>query len=133
MTAGGSRSPKWSATLLAVVIAMSFAAVALAGCGEELAPPSPNSQIDKAKDVSMKTEILSVQTGIQAYIATNGQLPPTADQNTLGSFVNPWPNNPYTKVPMKPGTNPGEYTYTPMGGNSFTLVAHLAESDYTVQ
>ena len=119
---------------VALIAAVALLAVsATAGCGEELAPPSPNSQIDIAKDVAMKAEIRSVQTGIQAYIATNGQLPPTADQNTLGGFVNPWPENPYTKVPMKPGTNPGEYTYTPMGGNSFTLVAHLSGGeDYTL-
>src|SRR5512140_3205783 len=113
------------ATVLVVSLAATLAALTLAGCFEKDLPPTPTSQINIAKDAAMKTEILSIQTGIQAYIASNGQLPSTADQNTLGTFVQPWPDNPYTKVPMQPGTNPGEYTYTPGIGTSFQLVAHL--------
>jgi hypothetical protein len=112
------------ATLLALVATPLLASASLAACGDDIEPPT--SQINIAKDVSMKTEILSIETGIKSYIAANGQVPPTADQNTLGGFVQPWPENPYTKVPMQPGTNPGEYTYTALGGTSFKLVAHLS-------
>jgi hypothetical protein len=119
------------AAVVALVAAAVLASAVLAACASDDIQ-TPTSQIDKAKDVSMKTQILSIETGINSYIAMNSQLPPTADQNTLGSFVQPWPDNPYTKVPMKQGPNPGEYTYTPMGGTNYTLVAHLAETDYTV-
>ena len=70
-------------------------------------------KIDVAKDAAVKAQLMMIKTGIQAYIATNGAAPPDASQATLGGFVNPWPTNPFTNAPMKPGDGVGDYVYTP--------------------
>jgi len=114
-------------TALAIVLVALAATAGLAGfgCGEEDIA-SPTSQIDIAKDTAAKAGILAIQTGIQAYLATTGAVPPQVDEATLGSFVQPWPENPWTKAPMAQGSDPGDYTYTPGSGASYTLVGHLS-------
>ncbi len=87
----------------------------------------PTQTIDIAKDQAAKSELVNIKMAIQSYVATNGQLPPAADQGTLGSYMSPWPENPWTKQPMKPGSGEGDYTYTPAGGTSFTLTVHLSD------
>jgi len=53
-------------------------------------------------------------------------VPPQVDEATLGTFVRPWPENPWTKAPMAQGSDPGDYTYTLGAGASYTLVGHLS-------
>jgi hypothetical protein len=98
----------------------------LAGCGPNV-NNVPTKNIDVAKDVAAKANLLPVKTAIQTYIATNGALPPSAAQSVIGGMVNPWPTNPFTKAPMAEGTAPGDYTYTPGTGTSYTLVVHLSD------
>jgi preprotein translocase subunit YajC len=86
----------------------------------------PTKQIDKANDIAVQAGIRAIQIGIDTYTATNGSAPPTADQNTLGAAISPWPKNPFTNAPMAPGSQPGDYTYTNLGGTAYSLVAHLA-------
>jgi hypothetical protein len=105
----------------------------LAGCGEDDIA-TPTAQIDIAKDMSAKTAIRSIQTGIQAHVATTNALPPRATKDVLGGFVQPWPQNPWTKTDMTEGKDPGNFTYTPGGGTSYTLVVHLSGGkDYAIQ
>jgi len=111
--------------LLPVLVALGLA-WALAGCGPNV-NEVPTQNIDVAKDAAAKLNLVSVKTGIQAYIATNGQLPPSVSQSVLGGVVDAWPTNPFTKAPMAEGTAPGDYTYTPGGGTSYTLVVHLSD------
>ena len=87
---------------------------------------TPTATIDIAKDQAAKSSLVAIRTAIQSYAAVNGQLPPAADQATLGGFVAPWPTNPWTKGPMKPGSGVGDYVYTPGAGTSFTLTVHLS-------
>ncbi len=91
------------------------------------APQAPTSAVDIAKDQAAKSNLVSIRTAIQAYTAVNGQLPPAADQATLGGYVSPWPDNPWTDLPMKPGDAPGDYAYAPGAGTSFSLSVHLAD------
>ncbi len=88
---------------------------------------TPTGTIDIAKDQAAKSNLTNIKMAIQSYAAANGQLPPAADQGTLGGYMNPWPTNPWTKAPMKPGAAKGDYTYTPGGGTSFALVVHLSD------
>jgi hypothetical protein len=118
------------AVLLAVAVATG---TVLAGCGEEDIA-TPTAQIDIAKDMSAKTAIRSIQTGIQAHVATTNALPPRATKDVLGGFVQPWPQNPWTKTDMTEGKDPGNFTYTPGAGTSYTLVVHLSGGkDYAIQ
>jgi len=128
------RTGRLASACVLAVLALA-AAIGFAGCGcgeEEIA--SPTSQIDIAKDMSVKASIRSVQTGIQAHIATTNALPPSATKDVLGGFVQPWPQNPWTKTDMTQGTGPGDYTYTPGAGTSYSLVVHLSGGrDYVAQ
>jgi hypothetical protein len=87
---------------------------------------TPTGNIDIARDQAAKSNLVNIKMAIQSYAATNGQLPPAADQATLGGFMNPWPANPWTQAPMKPGAAKGDYAYTPGAGASFTLTVHLS-------
>src|SRR5450759_5793545 len=91
------------AALAAVVLGV---ALAVTACGaKDIQTPTGN--IDKAKDVAAKGEIIMVKTGVAAYAATNGAPPPMATQDMLGGFVDPWPKSPWTQAPMAPGKQPG--------------------------
>ncbi len=117
-----------SAVLVALIVA-ALAAVAI-GCGAtDIA--SPTSNIDMAKDEAMKASLLAIDTGIAAYIATADAAPPVVDQATIGAYVSPWPVNPWTNEPMKPGSDVGDYTYEVLGGRSYSLVGHLSDGEYT--
>lgn len=113
----------------AAAIALLAATLALAGCGSSAAT-NPATQIDQAKNVAAKAEILSVETGIRAYQAMNGSLPADASQMTLGQLVSPWPKNPWTGGPMQPGTGKGDYSYA-QTNDGFRLTVHLDGSEYS--
>jgi hypothetical protein len=120
-----------ASALAFVIVALAVAAMAmgLGGCGDS-AVTSPAAQIDLAKNVAAKTEILAVETGVRAYQAMNGTLPADASQATLGQFVSPWPKNPWTGGPMQPGTGKGDYSYA-QTNSGFSLTVHLDGEDYS--
>ena len=111
---------------LATLAALVLGAALLAACGaQDIATPTSN--INVAKDVAAKSELMMVKTGIAAYAATNGAAPPTATQDVLGGFVDPWPTNPWTQTPMVPGKKPGDIVYAPGAGPDYTLGVVLAD------
>ena len=120
------------ALALVALVALA-AAAALPGCGcQKQAVENTTGKIDVAKDAVVKAQIMSIQTGIQASIATSGSAPADASQATLGGFVNPWPTNPFTNAPMTPGKAAGDYVYTPGVGTAYTLAVNLSDgSQYT--
>ena len=122
------RSPStgWA---VAIVVVLASLTLALAGCGSSPAT-DPVEQIDQAKNVAAKAEILAIETGIRAYQAMNGSLPADASQMTLGQFVSPWPKNPWTQAPMQPGAGKGDYTYA-QTNDGFALTVHLDGGDYS--
>ena len=101
-------------------------ALAVTACGTKDIP-TPTSNIDVAKNVAAKGEIMMVKTGIAAYVDTNGTAPQTATQDVLGDLVNHWPQNPWTQVPMAPGKQPGDIVYAPGAGTDYTLGVVLAD------
>jgi predicted small lipoprotein YifL len=118
-----------AATLVLAVLV----ALALTGCGTKPEPLQGDIKaLDQGKDVSAKASALVIKLGIQSYIATNSVAPPAATPDVLGSFVSPWPNNPFTHTAMTTGTQPGDYSYTPLTGTNFQLTVTLADgSTYT--
>ena len=102
------------------------AALVGAACGAKDIQ-TPTRTIDKARDVAAKSEIMMVKTGIAAYAATDGAAPPSATQDVLGGFVQPWPKNPWTQAPMAPGKQPGDIVYAPGAGTVYTLGVVLAD------
>ena len=88
---------------------------------------TPTGNIDIAKNVAAKGELMMVKTGIAAYTATSGAAPPMATQDVLGGFVDPWPKNPWTQAPMVVGKQPGDIVYAPGAGTDYTLGVVLAD------
>ena len=97
------------------------------------------SQRNKAKDAAVKEGIHSIQIGIESYAIDNSDTYPAAVSTSAvlvdangKPYVDNWPNNPFTNVPMKDSTALGDYTYTP-GSNTFQLVGHTSNGvDFTV-
>ena len=120
------------ALVLVAAVAL-LAAAALPGCGcQDQAVENTTGKIDVAKDAAVKAQLMMIQTGVQAAIATSGVAPADASQATLGGFVSPWPTNPFSKQPMKPGKGVGDYVYTPGAGTAYTLAVNLSDgSTYT--
>ena len=111
---------------LAAFAAAVLGAALLSACGAKDIQ-TPTATIDKAKDVAAKSEILILKMGIAAYAATNSAAPPTATQDVLGGFVDPWPKNPWTEAPMAVGKQPGDIVYAPGAGTAYTLGVVLAD------
>jgi hypothetical protein len=120
-------------SILLVALLAFGAAGALAGCGlRDEAVENTTGQIDVAKDATVKAQLMMIKTGIQAFAVTNGTAPPDASQATLGGAVSPWPTNPFSNAPMKPGDGVGDYVYTPGAGTSYGLAVNLSDgSTYT--
>jgi hypothetical protein len=113
-------------SITALALCALLVAGVVAACGaEDIETPTGN--IDIAKDVAAKGEIMMVKTGIAAYTATNSAAPPMATQDVLGGFVDPWPTNPWTQAPMVPGKQPGDIVYAPGAGTDYTLGVVLAD------
>jgi hypothetical protein len=70
---------------------------------------------------------MMIKTGIQAFAVTTGAAPPDASQTTLGGVVSPWPTNPFSNAPMKPGDGEGDYVYTRGAGTTYTLTVNLSD------
>ena len=59
------------------LLVLGLAAVA-AGCGlQDQAVENTTGKIDVAKDAAVKAQLMMIQTGVQAYIATSGARLPT--------------------------------------------------------
>jgi hypothetical protein len=129
MRAATMRRRRAAAAAVAIALLAATLALTLGGCGSSPVT-SPATQIDQAKNVAAKAEILSIETGIRAYQAMNGSLPADASQMTLGQLVSPWPKNPWTAGPMQPGTGKGDYSYV-QTNDGFRLTVHLDGGEYS--
>lgn len=105
---------------LTVTLAALAMAAGLGACGSEDIQ-TPTGTIDIAKDQAVKAQVMMIKTGVTAYVQMNGVAPAAADAATLGSFVQPWPKNPWTQAPMKQGKEPGDIVYAPGAGTAYTL------------
>jgi type II secretion system protein G len=117
--------------LIVIIIIGILAAIAI---------PMFLSQRGKAKDAAVKAGIHSIQVGVETYAIDNNDTYP-ADVPNSGALVDPqgkpyvdnWPKNPFTNVPMAESTNQGDYTYSIPASNTFRLVGHTSNGvDFTV-
>ena len=97
--------------------------------------PSPSPT---AADEQVMAGIQKIQVGVITWSVNNNNLYPQPGDVTqtggIASSVDPWPTNPYTGQPMKPGTSPGDYTYQQLsGGAGYELTGYIADGlTYTV-
>jgi len=89
----------------------------------------------------LKEGIHSLQIAIQSWAVDNGDKFPLASIVTADGLKvyfpdsdTPWPDNPWTGAPMKPGMERGDYTYAQLsGGAHYRLAGHIsATQDFVV-
>jgi hypothetical protein len=118
------------------VVAMALVFVlAVGSCGGSSAPsPSPtaaNGQQTSAYGAAMEAAMRMLAVGVQSYYEDNGSYPTAVTQATVGSYISPWPTDPWTHQPIAEGKAMGDFTYV-VGLNGFQLVGHLADGKYVL-
>ena len=99
---------------------------------------SPSASPSADADQQIIDAIVKLQTGVITWATNNNNLYPTpvdvSETGGVATYVNPWPTNPYTGQPMKPGTQPGDYTYEQLnGGAGYKLTGYISKGlTYTV-
>ena len=93
--------------------------------------------VERERVNKLKEGIHSLQIAIQSWCVDNSDRFPPASIVTadgLGVYVDVWPSNPWTGLPMKPGEDRGDYTYTRLrSGKSYQLAGHIsATQDFVV-
>ena len=93
--------------------------------------PSPSASPTAGADQKVIDAIVKLQTGVITWATNNNNLYPAPAEVTemggVAAYVNPWPANPYTGQPMKPGTQPGDYTYEQLnGGAGYRLTGYIS-------
>jgi hypothetical protein len=94
------------------------------------ASPSPSQSPTTSADQQVINGTTKIQVGIITWSTNNNNLFPVAGEvaqsGGIAQYVTPWPINPYTNLPMKPGTQPGDYTYEQInGGSAYKLTGYL--------
>lgn len=93
--------------------------------------PSPSASADVEKDQRVIEGIGRLQAGITEWASDHGGLyPPVAEVAPtagLATYVDPWPENPFSGQPMRSGTLPGDYVYEQLdGGRGYRLTGFLS-------
>jgi hypothetical protein len=97
-------------------------------------PQTMKHAMDLWKDEAMKADMGCLQAAVDRYAADNNDtLPATVSSQALADYVDFWPENPWFGVDMAAGSNPGEFTYTPIAYDDYHIAGHLSDgSDYVV-
>jgi type IV pilus assembly protein PilA len=106
--------------LIVIIIIGILAAIAI---------PMFLSQRDKAKEAAVKGGVHNIELGIANYAVDHSDTYPATGAVSKAtmvdasgvSYVDNWPENPWTNVDMSEGTSKGDYVYTKTS-TSFTLV-----------
>src|SRR5665647_1285149 len=72
------------------------------------------AQRDRANESAVKEGIHSIQVGVESWAIDHGDAYPDASQVSKGGldkYVDIWPTNAYTGLPMTQGAAPGGFTY----------------------
>ena len=80
---------------------------------------------------AVRSGVRSIQTAIETWALDNGGAYPDTvlvNSSGLSRSISPWPVNPYTGLPMAPGTGPGDYRYeVGADGGWYRLVAYAKD------
>ena len=130
----GQRRTVWlAAVAVLVVLVLAVGGVVWAVTSGGAPPLFPNGLVPVQKDsvskaASVREGIHSIQIGVQSYAVDNQDaypVPSMVTQSGLAFYLDYWPRNPYTALPMTQGTGPGDFTYAlAADGKSFELVGY---------
>ncbi len=130
-----ARSRGWVVIVAAAVVVLATVGVAAVAHGAK-------ANQDALKTAAAAKEGLhSLQVGVQSYAVDHGDQYPDASLVTETGLVDSsgtpyldyWPSNPYTGLPMQQGSGPGDFSYT-TGATTFqmTVFGHDGEALLTV-
>jgi type II secretory pathway pseudopilin PulG len=90
-------------------------------------PQQLKNALTAARNAVTNASIHVIQQGVERYARDhNDAFPPDASPATLGTYVDPWPANPWTGVPMSTDSSAqGDCTYS-QSPFAYTITAHLA-------
>jgi type IV pilus assembly protein PilA len=110
--------------LIVIIIIGILAAVAI---------PMFLGQRDRAKEAAVKGAVHNIELGLASYAVDHIDQYPAdggVTKAAMATYVDNWPQNPWTGADMGPGANEGDYVYTPGPGlNSFTLAGRGSGGD----
>jgi hypothetical protein len=111
-----------------LIISSIGTALFVVGLVAAVAIPMFLNQREVAKRASVKEATHTLQVGIESWAVDHGNRypdPSEVTQSGLASYVDSWPINPYTGLPMTQGAGPGDFRYTPSADRrSFSLVGY---------
>lgn len=92
--------------------------------------PSPGTSPSADPAQAVRDGVIAIQVGVLTWASQHGGAFPLAaqvqQQGEVAQYVDPWPVNPYTQVPMKQGSTPGDYTYELLdAGGGYQLTGYL--------
>ena len=90
-------------------------------------PQQLTNALTAARNALTNANIHVIQQGVDRYAHDNNDVfPPNASPATLGTYVDPWPANPWTGAPMSTSSSAqGDCTYS-QSLLAYTVTAHLA-------
>jgi len=89
-------------------------------------------------NAAVREGVFVLSGGIREWSAAHDdRFPPVEEvgrSGGVGKLIDKWPANPYTREPVKPGPDPGDYTYTVSAdGLNYRLSGHLGDgTDFTI-
>jgi hypothetical protein len=96
------------------------------------------TSLEQGRRTAVKEGIRTLQIGVQSWLVDHNDTWPPVDVvqpgGSLKTYLDAWPENPYTGGPMEPGKDPGQYTYERLdSGRSYRLTGHFeGGGDFTV-
>jgi hypothetical protein len=106
----------------------------IVGLVAAMAIPMFLGQRDKADEAAVKEGVHSIQVGVQSWAVDHDDAYPDASQvsmSGLTGYVDVWPTNPFTHLPMDQGTGPGQYSYE-RSAAGFRIIAYGSDGSAVI-
>jgi competence protein ComGC len=128
------RFPTWGIVVLAVAGVLLVVSVIIAATVPQFLMHTGETL---AKDFIVESNVRSIQTGIQSYAAQHGGAFPAAGEvNSVDmmQYIQAWPVNPYTDLPMSDGGGVGNFRYdVSADGGAYKLIGYGRDGSAVIE